>query len=187
MSFNYSTLITDRTAADVEAVKSLLAKPSNQWTVAEMEAFLAGVLRGAYNASDINRVTAAVEALSHEFVARGYQDPYTPVYAAEGRTEWREEDEPTAPQMAGYLSNVRRVREALASDLPYPPDNMDGLTVEEANTIEKILGETKRILGLIDKSVVMSETPSIGSASGEAEAYGATEYIGGSLSDYGET
>lgn len=187
MSFDFSTLITDRTTADVETVKSLLAKPVSQWTAAEMEAFLAAALRGAYNVSDLNRVTAAVEALSGEFVERGYQDPYALVYAAEGRTEWRAGDEPTVSQMAGYLSNVRRLRETLVSDLPYPPDNMDGLTVEKANTIEKILRETERIIGLIDKSVVMSETPSIGSASGEAEAYGATEYIGGSLVDYGET
>lgn len=70
MSFDYTTLITDRTAEDVAAVKTLLAKPMAMWTAEETAAFLAG-MKGAYNATDLNRVSACMEDLVHRLSGLG--------------------------------------------------------------------------------------------------------------------
>ena len=53
-------LITDRTAADVNRVKALAAKGWAGMTAAERTEWL-GEMRGAYNASDLNRVGSAVD------------------------------------------------------------------------------------------------------------------------------
>lgn len=170
MSFDYKALVTDRTQADVQAKND----------------------KGKYTAVDFNRVTAAVEDLSAQLASRGYQDPYEPVEAAEGRTEWKKEDMPTEAQAAGYLTNVRRIRAALRSDAPLAPSSLLDLTVEGANNIEKILAETSRLLPLIDKSNVMSgeamsENLYFESAGGAAEAVGAAGCAGESFADSGTT
>lgn len=57
MSFDFSTLVTDRTQADVAARN----------------------VKGTYNAADLNRVTAAMEALDGIFRALGYVSGYKPI------------------------------------------------------------------------------------------------------------
>lgn len=57
MSFDFSTLVFDRIQADVEALND----------------------KGTYNATDLNRVTAAMEALDGIFKGLGYQSGYQPV------------------------------------------------------------------------------------------------------------
>lgn len=168
MTFDYTTLVTDRTAADVTAKNA----------------------KGAYIASDLNRVNAAMEDLRAKLIARGYANPYVPVYAEDGRTEWEKEDTPTAEQLEAYLANVRRIRESLHSDAPLAPASMRKLSHSGANDIEEILLETEQLLPLIDKSMVMSgeamaENPYFDSSGGMAEAFGAVAYAGESVVDSG--
>ena len=70
MSLN---LITDRTAADLAAAREIIAKVQRGETLTEAEQsqFDAG-LRGCYNASDLNRVEAAVKSIAAELNAAGY-------------------------------------------------------------------------------------------------------------------
>lgn len=60
MSFDFSTLVTDRLQSDVDQRNA----------------------KGTYNAADLNRVTAAMEALDEMFRAYGYHSGYTPIFVA---------------------------------------------------------------------------------------------------------
>ena len=145
--FDFSTLITDRSAADLELLRDLLSTPMSEWTAEQLAAFNQAISKGAYNYTDLNRVTACMEYLDETLRAYGYRtgyqrivvhpeepplDPYT----------WYEADTPRAYQMSRYLQNVSKLRETLT--LPEGtlevPDDMVGLTQTEANNIERILG-----------------------------------------------
>ena len=63
MSFDYSTLITDRTRSDSDTLKTLLGKPMAEWTAEERTAFNGAVMRGSYDYTDLNRVDACMEDL----------------------------------------------------------------------------------------------------------------------------
>lgn len=67
-------LITDRTRADVAVLDKLYAKLQDgiPWTEAEREWFMTGLVKGAYNAEDLNRVTTAYKWLAGELQRRGY-------------------------------------------------------------------------------------------------------------------
>lgn len=69
------TLITDRTQADVTKLKSLLSKPKVMWTNEEWSEFLLAKDKGAYNATDLNRVQEAMEYLAERFRGYGYNVP----------------------------------------------------------------------------------------------------------------
>lgn len=63
MSFDYSTLITDRTRSDSDTLKTLLGKPMAEWTAEERTAFNGAVMKGSYDYTDLNRVDACLEDL----------------------------------------------------------------------------------------------------------------------------
>ena len=63
MSFDYSTLITDRTRSDSDTLKTLLRKPMAEWTAEERTAFNGAVMKGSYDYTDLNRVGDCLEDL----------------------------------------------------------------------------------------------------------------------------
>ena len=63
MSFDYTTLITDRTRSDSDTLKTLLGKPMAEWTAEERTAFNGAVMRGSYDYTDLNRVGNCLEDL----------------------------------------------------------------------------------------------------------------------------
>lgn len=73
MAFDFSTLVTDRTQADVAYAKALLNKlvdgTATEEERAEWNSF---TLKGTYNHTDLNRVTAALEALKSRLESYGY-------------------------------------------------------------------------------------------------------------------
>lgn len=72
--FDFSTLITDRTQADIAAVSALIAKiQAGTATTEEKEQFNAAAMRGPYNYTDLNRVSAAVYYLDNVLQGYGYQ------------------------------------------------------------------------------------------------------------------
>lgn len=73
MSFDFSTLITDRTQSDVTALKKLLSKPYSGWTDEEKAQFSLASSKGAYNYTDLNRVSSAVYALDEMLRGFGYK------------------------------------------------------------------------------------------------------------------
>lgn len=69
------TLITDRSQSDVDRALTLSAKGWAGMTAAEREEFEAG-MKGSYNATDLNRVNAAMEYLDTRLKAMGYTGGY---------------------------------------------------------------------------------------------------------------
>ena len=63
MSFDYSTLITDRTRSDSDTLKTLLGKLMAEWTAEERTAFNGAVMKGSYDYTDLNRVGDCLEDL----------------------------------------------------------------------------------------------------------------------------
>ena len=113
-------LITDRTRADV----------ANQTD------------KGFYNASDLNRVGAAVEYIAGRFAALGYACPVTV------KKDWLTSDAPTASQMEAYRQNIVTLRSQIAvmASTPKAPASMAGLDYVKANNIEQILADIDFIL-----------------------------------------
>lgn len=147
------TLITDRTQADVSRWETLRAKGWSLMTEAEREEWT-GPMKGAYNASDLNRVTEAMDYLAGEFRSYGYSITLTPVRGA----AWTEEDIPTTSEMTTYLANLRKLREVFAvlSTTPEAPETMAKLTYQGANDIEQILRDVgtviERVIGSFHRS-----------------------------------
>ena len=153
------TLITDRTDADFDRAQALAAKGWDAMTADEQTEW-SGNLKGAYNISDIIRVTAAMEYLTDLLRGYGYNVDYQPVSIthADGTTDttWQETDEPTYSHLERYRLNVAAVR-AVLSMLPTTPDTparivassvgaTDGLTWSGANDIERILLDVEQMI-----------------------------------------
>ena len=141
MSFDITTLITDRTEYDVVYVKALSEKGLNGMSGAE-KAEWNGAMKGAYNASDLNRVGLAVDYLTSRLRSYGISIATAP------KTDWAVDDAPTISQMQKYLADVEALRSAIAvlPTTPEVPPDMDGLTYTEANDIEKILIDIDRLI-----------------------------------------
>lgn len=127
-------LITDRTQADVDYAARLNAAGWDGMTEDERTAWTLG-LKGTYNASDLNRVGNAVNYVAGRLESAGYSASVDP------KIDWLESDIPTESSMERYLEDVETIRSTLTvlPGTPDVPENMVGLTYEEANDIERIL------------------------------------------------
>ena len=126
-------LITDRTREDALRVLSLAAKWS-RGTISDSEILEWNMnMKGAYNASDLNRVGAAVTRIHISTV---------------GKSDWTEEDYNNAEALDYYLKDISLVRGAIAvmSSTPPVPADLQGLTWWEANDIEKILEDVDYLI-----------------------------------------
>ena len=95
MSFDFSTLVTDRSQADVDRIRELIAKGWAAMTPEEQQAFNAATSKGSYNYTDLNRVTAAMDYINNQLVGYGYQTGYQ-------RVEVPHQKEPVSPLPDGY-------------------------------------------------------------------------------------
>ena len=120
------SLITDRTRADVENETD----------------------KGFYNASDLNRVGAAVEYIADRFTALGYACPVTV------KKDWLTTDAPTASQLEAYRQNIVTLRGQIAvmASTPEAPASMAGLNYVKANNIEQILLDLDALIDKLIKS-----------------------------------
>lgn len=147
MSTIIDTLITDRTQADVERVKELAAKGFTAMTAAEQAEWLAG-MKGAYNASDLNRVGTAMNYLAGRLASIcGKSITWT------AKTDWAVTDIITASQAETYRQQIQEIRDALA----YPAGTPDApqlarLTYTGANDIERILTLCEELIVNVAKS-----------------------------------
>lgn len=160
-------LITDRVQADVDRVAVLAARVSaGTATAAELVEWQSD-LKGAYNASDLNRVGVAVQ-----YVASRLENEGGIAVDVAPKTDWTEADIPGEGELARYLADIEEVRGKLAlpEDTPETPERMgasapgeaDGLDWGRANDIE-------RILQVVDRMVTnMTKTADLGWAMGIA-------------------
>lgn len=124
-------LVTDRTQADVDA----------------------GNEKGIYQASDLNRVGAAMNYVAERLTEFGYDPHISP------KTDWEDTDWMTVSDGERYLADLAKLRSQIAvfSTTPEVPPRLlatgpqakDGLNYERANDIEKILEDIDRLLSLI--------------------------------------
>ena len=114
------TLVTDRTKADVDARND----------------------KGTYNASDLNRVGAAMNYVADRLRAAGYDPHISP------KTDWKDDDWVDPAEQAVYLGDLAELRKqfAMMQATPPVPNDMEKLTYQEANDIEKILEDIDRLL-----------------------------------------
>lgn len=162
MSTVIDTLIYDRTAEDVERVKTLktqiMTNGLSSLSSAERAEYLAG-MRGAYNYTDMNRVGQAVAYIAGRMTALPgqlqayrqshgvaedsvYDLPYDPsAVSVTPKTDWSVSDIPTQAQIRTYLANISNLRSILTlpSGTPSPPANLNGMTYTIANNLERIL------------------------------------------------
>ena len=120
MAFDINTLITDRTAADVRLGRD----------------------KGYYNATDLNRVGAAVKYIAERFTGYGYAVTVNP------KADWSESDTPTAGQMETYRLNIAHLRAVIAvmASTPETPERMRALDYVKANNIERILQDLDTLI-----------------------------------------
>ena len=113
-------LITNRTKADVAAQND----------------------KGTYNASDLNRVGAAMNYVADRLTSQSYAVAISP------KTDWQPSDWPTPQTMEQYLDDLNELRRqfTVMESTPKVPADMVGLTVDEANDIEKILEDIDLLL-----------------------------------------
>lgn len=71
---------------------------------------------------------------------------------------WSKSDIPTTEDMGTYLSRIRAVRSAFSavSGFPEVPENMNHLTVEKANDIERVLLIAHSTIGNLEKGRMYS-------------------------------
>ena len=145
------TLITDRTAADKAQAEQLNAKGWENMTSEERTLYLSDQLKGAYKASDFNRVEAAVEYVASKINASGT------IVVVSTRT-WADSDVPTAEEYEAYRQNIVALRAALAvlPGTPSVPESIPALTIEEANHIEQILLNIDSMLDLMAAAPIFS-------------------------------
>ena len=135
-------LITDRTQADVDRVAQLAARVSAGTATDAEKTEWATDLKGAYNASDLNRVGAAVAYVAGRLNGYGYYVSVSP------KQDWTANDIPTAGQMATYIQDVAALRGTIAvmDSTPPTPESASGLTWQEANNIEQIILDVDELL-----------------------------------------
>ena len=142
----FTNLITDRTAADVAAVIRLRDKGWDGMTDAEREQWTSG-MKGAYNASDLNRVCNALNDVRDILTEVGYLSGRE----FQLKTSWTTGEIITADFFDVYIYAVETVRGALAlfDTTPQTPNNVGSLNYKEANDIEKILIDVYNIYQLL--------------------------------------
>ena len=146
-------LITDRTQADVERVAYLnslwaydVSGGALSWsgTPEELAEWFSD-LKGTYNASDLNRVGAAVEYVAGRFAAYGYAVSVGP------KQDWAMGGIPREADMVQYLAEVGQLRDLVCvlPTTPETPGSMACLTYRQANDIERILVDVESVLEIM--------------------------------------
>lgn len=145
-------LITDRTQADVDRVQWLRKKwAAGTITQAEKDEWFSE-MKGAYNASDLNRVGSAIRYINHRLLEAGYGKEL------EIKSDWKEADNNYIGSLDYYLQAVRQLRSWFTTmeNTPAVPDDMQNLTYIEANNIEKILMDLDFLITQMRKSFFYS-------------------------------
>ena len=148
-------MITDRTAADVAEAKRLRDKliTGEALTDEESARYFTG-LRGCYNASDMNRVGAAVRYVADRLNAEGYGAYVDP------KTDRQMEDIVRQSDWNKYLDEVRHLRRKLTL-MRTTPQITGGMysglkSYAEANAIEQILVDLDIAITCIIRNYIFS-------------------------------
>jgi hypothetical protein len=123
VEINKFDLIFDRTQADVDYALRL-----------ERESIHTDEnLRGAYNASDRNRIADALNSLTDMLLHNGYE------HFVRVKSGWKEGDIIMAGDNAMIIFNLREARRLLPQISLEIPDNLDKLSWQKANALERVV------------------------------------------------
>ena len=138
------SLITDRTAQDVERWRYLHTKGWEAMSEAERDEWQTS-LKGAYNYTDMNRVESAVQFIADRFLDLGYY------VAPEVKLVWSVSDHPTKVDMERYFANIALLRSILTvlPTTPKAPTTEKKLDYQVANDIEQILTDVDRLISSV--------------------------------------
>lgn len=138
------SLITDRTAQDVERWRYLHTKGWEAMSEAERDEWRSS-LKGAYNYTDMNRVESAVQFIADRFSDLGYY------VAPEVKMVWSVSDHPTKVDMDRYFANIALLRSILTvlPTTPKAPTTEKKLDYQVANDIEQILSDVDRLISSV--------------------------------------
>jgi hypothetical protein len=142
-------LITDRSPADVTAVRELAeAIKAGTATEEQVQSYLNEVQKGAYTYRDLNRVEEAVAFVAGRMKELGYL-PSPPLTLS-----WRVDSKPNEADFKRYFSNISMLRNAITvwQSTPEAPNSVAGFDVDKANALERILVDIDQILTLISES-----------------------------------
>jgi hypothetical protein len=149
-----TTLITNRTEADIERARIIIAKMQAGETLSndERAEYFDG-LRGCYNISDLNRVENKVAELSERLNNGGYNN------AVNART-WEAGEILTDAEIGRYLANIAAIRAAyyVKDETPQTPVISQWIDYEIANDIEKILSDIEALIDDMAGSSPLSGT-----------------------------
>ena len=146
-------LITDRTSQDVDRVKILAEKAWQDMTAEERTEWLSP-MKGAYNATDLNRVGAALNYVRNRLA----EASYLPADVFVAREDWSREEIPTATELTDYLGYIAVIRKALAQfpTTPAAPMTPNSLDYSAANDIEQILIDVDALITRMVKAFFYS-------------------------------
>ena len=151
------TLIFDRTLGDVLRVKALAdIAHTREMTAEELAEWNADVVRGAYNASDINRVGEAIEytdaylsevqsIIDAYRMERGVADDvYFDAQVADPSeiiAPWTDYTISEPPIMADNVMRTFRAAQVMAARvrIPYTAPDISRLTYQDANRVERMI------------------------------------------------
>jgi len=129
-------LVTDRTEADTDQLAALNCLKWDDMTAEEQGVWYEA--KGGYTATDLNRVGRAANYLYSIVTEMGY--------AADGyiqlRTDWVRTNVPTDEALSEYIGSINVLADVfvqLPALLSLPNDISTGMSVQEANDIEKLL------------------------------------------------
>lgn len=143
------SLVTDRTAEDVNRLRELTQKAltgseetfAERLSEEEREEWISLNNKGAYNASDLNRVAVACAEIYSALAEAGYEVPaYYPT-----PSDFETEDVPHKTMMGWYIGNIAAIKNVFDAETDIPT-TMDGLDYYGANAIERLLLEVDSLL-----------------------------------------
>ena len=137
------TMITDRTQEDVNRVDELVAKGYQSFTDEEKTEW-ATDMKGALNASDINRVIQATNYLAEHIKQYNYYARLQDI-----KQTWVVNDMPLKSELDTYVYNARQV--LAYGNLLDIPQNSSRLDYIGQNNIEKFMQRTPQFLGDAEK------------------------------------
>lgn len=126
------TLITDRTQEDADYAEALHSKKWADFTEQEKADFNTG-LKGAYKASDLNRVGTALITIRDRLRTHSIDVP------AEVREDYAQNEVLDKAVMDDYIESANAVHDAVENTAPSPPAGIDDLDWQGANNIEKTI------------------------------------------------
>lgn len=148
----FKNLIRDRTREDV-LKRAYLVKKWLDGDISDNEkAEWQNSLKGAYNASDINRVSDAMNELSKVLALQGYG------HRLKVKTNWNEEDYIDEENIEYYLKSLKEFLRwyFIFPESPEVPDSLTGLDWKHANDIEELIYDMALIADLIEKGYFYS-------------------------------